>query len=189
MLTELQQKKQTHLFRLIDVDHNGFMEAADWVTIGQRLAEEQGIKKGQPAYDQIQQGIHAIWKDLSKFISSKHPDKATLEEWMKFIEEKVINVDDATYDRYVNRVVDGIFSTLDLNKNGLIDAWEYILFLKCVGVKDGPAHDAFTLLDHNGDGVLDESELIKSVEQFLKSEDADSKGNSLFGPLDSFYHF
>ena len=189
MLTQLQKEKQTHLFRLIDVDHNGFMETKDWITIGERLAEERGITKDDEEYDQIQKAINGIWKDISIFISSKHPNKATLEEWMKFIEEKIIDVDEITYDEYVNQVVKGIFSILDLNKNGVIDAWEYILFLKCFGVKDGPAHDAFTLLDHNGDGVLDEKELIKSVKQFFKSDDSDSKGNSLFGPLDWFYNF
>lgn len=165
------------------------MEAADWITIGERLAKEQGIKPSEPEYNKIQQAVHGIWKDLSPFINSAHPDKATLEEWMTFIEEKVIGVDQKAYDSYVNLIVKGIFAILDLNGNGLIDAWEYILFLKCIGLQDGPAHDAFTLLDHNGDGVLDEEELIKSVEQFFKSDDPDAKGNSLFGPLEGFYHF
>ncbi len=189
MLTALQQKKQTHLFKLIDIDNNGLMEADDWVAIGQRLTTERGIQKGQQEYDRIQQAVQGIWKDLSPFIGAKQADKATPEEWSKFIEEKVISVDDATYAGYVNKVVKGIFTILDVNRNGAIDAWEYILFMKCMGVKDGPAHDAFTVLDNNGNGVLDEEELIKGVEEFFKSDDWHSKGNSLFGPLPEFYHF
>lgn len=165
------------------------MEAADWVAIGKRLTAERGIKKGQKEYTRIQNAVEAIWTDLSPFIGSKQKDKATPEEWCTFIEEKVINVDDVTYSKYVNQVVKGIFSILDVNNNGAIDAWEYILFMKCIGVDDGPAHDAFTILDHNGNGSLDEEELIKGVHDFFRSDDWDSKGNALFGPLKSFYHF
>ena len=165
------------------------MEAEDWEAIGDKIVAERGIRKGQDEYTRIKDAVESIWTQLSTYIDGQHKDKATPEEWCKFIEDKVINVDDATYAEYVNEVVKGIISILDVNNSGAIDAWEYILFMKCVGVKDGPAHDAFTILDHNGNGSLDEQELIKGVHDFFRSDDWDSKGNALFGPLESFYHF
>jgi Ca2+-binding EF-hand superfamily protein len=185
-MTPFQKEKQAHFFRLIDVDDNKFMEMEDFVTIGNRLASERGIKEGSEDYKRIQQAVAGMWEALSPYVSSGDSGKVTLDEWVKFIDDKVIKMDESVFTEYVQLVINGMFEILDHNENHVIDAWEYIQFLKCFGVPDGMAHAAFTTLDWDGNGEIDEHELERNVRNWFKSDDRNVRGNALFGPLDWF---
>ncbi len=185
MLTPLQQQKQIHFFNLIDVDNNGFMEPEDWVEIGKRLSQVRGIATGTENYKIIQETMELVWADLSQYVDGMHPNRASLNEWLEFSDAKIINCDDEWYDNYVNKVVRGVFAIMDEDLSGTIEESEYYQFMSCFGVTESNAKLAFDKMDLNGDATIDESELIQSVQEFLRSDDPNSPGNSLFGPLQS----
>ncbi|MFT6868556.1 MAG: Ca2+-binding EF-hand superfamily protein [Cyclobacteriaceae bacterium] len=183
MLTALQKQKQIHFFNLIDVDHNGFMEPEDWVQIGKRLSKVRNIATGTEDYKRIQEAMEMVWTDLSQYVDGLHPNRANLEEWLKFTDAKVINCDDAWYNSYVNKMVKGVFALMDEDLSGTIEFTEYYQFMSCLGLSEAKARIAFDIMDLNNDATIDESELIKSVQEFLRSDDTKSPGNSLFGSL------
>lgn len=185
MMTELQTQKQTHYFNLVDVDKNGFIEKEDWVKIGDNLAAMRGIEKGTELYDAIQASLDTIWTNLSEHADADADGKVTLDEWLTFEDEKVINCDDDWYDSYVNNIVRGLFTVLDEDQNGVIGKDEYLNLMVSFQVQPSDAIEAFKKLDSDGNGTIDEAELINAVFEFHRSDDPESSGNWLFGPYDS----
>ncbi|MFY0598268.1 MAG: hypothetical protein JXR03_01265 [Cyclobacteriaceae bacterium] len=183
MLTPFQHKKQTHFFNLIDVDSNGYLEPKDWINIGQRLAKLRGTVDGSAEQKEILSAAGKLWEDLSQYIEGESPNRANLEEWLKFVDEKIANAEEAFYDQYVNVVVKGVFAIMDEDKDGVIENREYSEFMHSFGMSESATKVAFSKMDQNGDGTLDESELIKSVGEFFRSDDSVSAGNWLFGPI------
>lgn len=183
MLTSLQKQKQEHFFKLIDVDKNQFLEPEDWTEIGKRLAKARGISEGTAEHESIINTANVLWGDLSQFVEGEEKNRASLGEWINFVDQKIVGIDQELYDQYVSSVVKGIFAIMDEDKNGTIESSEYIEFMSCFGLDESNAKLAFEKMDLNNDGTLDESELVQSVAEFFRSDDSESNGNWLFGPF------
>lgn len=182
MMTDLQTKKQTHYFNLVDIDGNGFIEKEDWEKIGDNLAAMRSIEKGSHTYNALQEGLGTIWSNLSEHADADDDGKISLGEWLSFEDEKVINCDDDWYDSYVNNIVRGLFAVLDEDENGVISQNEYINLMVSFHVSPSDAKEAFEKLDNDGNGTIDEAELIQAVREFHRSDDKGTPGNYLFGP-------
>jgi Ca2+-binding EF-hand superfamily protein len=182
MMTELQTKKQTHYFNLVDIDNNGFIEKEDWEKIGENLAAMRNIEQGSETYKGIQAGLGTIWTNLQEHADVDSDGKVSLEEWLLFEDEKVINCDEEWYDSYVNNIVRGLFAVLDEDQNGVISQVEYINLMVSFHVSPSDARDAFQKLDSDGSGTIDEAELIQAVRDFRRSDKPETPGNWLFGP-------
>lgn len=185
MMTELQKKKQTHYFNLVDIDNNGFIEKDDWKKIGDNLAAMRNIEEGSDLYNGLQEGLGTIWTNLQEHADANSDGKVSLEEWLSFEDEKVINCDEDWYDSYVNNIVRGLFTVLDEDGNGVISQDEYINLMVSFHVSPSDARDAFKKLDSDGSGTIDEAELIQAVRQFHRSDEPGKPGNYLFGPFES----
>ena len=103
MLTTLQTIKQTHYFQLVDIVNNGYIDKSDWVQIGDNLAVVRSIEKGTDAYLGIQAAMDSIWTNLSSHADANSDGKVTLDEWLAFEDEKVINCDDEWYEEFRTR--------------------------------------------------------------------------------------
>jgi Ca2+-binding EF-hand superfamily protein len=181
MLTPLQELKQTRYFRLIDIDKNGFIEQKDWKQIADNLAAMRGIQKGTEIYDALHATLQAVWTELRLYADKNNDHRISLEEWLTFEDEKIINCDDVWYDKFVNGVVLGLFAVLDANLDGVIGLDEYVHLMVSFRVQPIDAVDAFNKLDTNQDGVITRDELLSAVREFHKSNDPDAPGNWLFG--------
>lgn len=185
MLTTLQTIKQTHYFQLVDIDNNGYIDKSDWVQIGDNLAVMRNIEKGSEAYLGIQAAMDSIWTNLSSHADANSDGKVTLDEWLAFEDEKVINCDDEWYEEYVNTIVRGLFAVLDADQNGVIGLEEYVNLMVSFHVQPTDAELAFRKLDVNGNGTIDEEELVNAVFEFHRSDEQDTPGNYLFGPYNN----
>jgi Ca2+-binding EF-hand superfamily protein len=182
MLTPLQELKQTHYFRVIDVDKNGFIEKSDWIKIGDNLAAIRGISKGSKEYITIQSNMDITWNNLREYADRNNDFRVSLDEWLNFEDEKVINCDDEWYDSYVNNTVRSLFDILDENKDGVISVEEYLQLMVSFRVQPSDGVEAFHKLDSNNDGLLSKEELLAAVYDFHRSNLPDANGNWLFGP-------
>lgn len=182
MLTALQKRKQTHYFNLVDVDKNGFIEASDWNAIGQNLAAMRGVEVDSPVYEGISTVIGTIWQNLSQYVDTNRDNRASLEEWLQFEDERVINCDEEWYDAYVNTIVRSVVALFDADGDGVISADEYRNIMVSFNIAPRHAIVAFRKLDINGDGHLSKDEMIQHVRDFHRSDNPDTPGNWLFGP-------
>jgi juvenile hormone diol kinase len=182
MLTPLQEIKQTRYFRLVDIDKNGYIEKNDWVKIGENLAAIRGIPKDSELSNAIMAQMDNIWNNLREYADKNNDFRVSLDEWLSFEDEKVINCDDEWYDSYVNNTVRGLFAILDANQDGVIGPDEYMHLMVSFRVQPSDAAEAFLRLDTNNDGVISMDELINAVREFHRSSEPDTPGNWLFGP-------
>ncbi len=182
MLTPLQELKQTHYFRVIDVDKNGFIEKSDWIKIGDNLAAIRGIEKTSKEYQTIQSNMEIVWSNLREYADRNNDYRVSLDEWLSFEDHKVINCDDAWYDSYVNNTVSSLFDILDENKDGVISVIEYLQLMVSFRVQPSDGVEAFNKLDSNNDGLISKEELLAAVYDFHRSNLPDATGNWLFGP-------
>ena len=72
-------------------------------------------------------------------------------------------------------------SVFDTDHNGYISLNEYLDLFIGLRIEVRFAPMSFAKLDLNQDGQISKNELVKSVEEFLKSNDPSASGNWLFG--------
>ena len=184
MLTEFQRVKQTHYFEMVDADSDGLITASDWAEIGRNLASVRNLKRGTPGHDAVMATMGTIWANLGKYCSDPNRVYVSLDDWLLFEDEKVVNADDVAYDEYVNTIASGVFSLLDTESEGWIGKGEYIDLAMSFWVSPRFAVPCFEKLDTNGDGKINLDEFLGLLLDFHRSNDPNAPGNWFFGPWD-----
>lgn len=185
MLPPLLRAKQIHYFSLVDVDNDGYVTASDWAEIGRNLAALQGLKAYTPPYDGIMAIMGTVWANLSQYSSDPARLTVSLDDWLRFEEERVIYCDDDWYDTYVNTIVRGVFALLDQEGNGWINRSAYVSLMMSFWVDPQAAFYAFDYLDINDTGTIDLETFVEHVLAFHRSLDPECPSNWFFGPWDA----
>lgn len=181
MLTELQEKKQQLFFRLLDFDRDGYISANDFKAIGENLCLMQGIELDTIVFRQIDEASEKLWMDVREYNNDSHIDKCSIDEWLKFADDQIINCDEVWYDNYINAVVNGLFLLFDSDGDGLISDKEFLDIFVSFRVEVRSSVNCFHKLDLNNDGHIAREELVSAVKEFLRSDEVNANGNWLFG--------
>jgi len=182
MLPPLLRAKQTHYFTLVDIDNDGYLTASDWAEIARNLASLRGLKAHTPPYDALMAILGTIWANLSQYATDPTRARVSLDDWLRFEEERVIYCDDDWYDSYVNTIVRGLFAMFDEEARGWISRRDYVDLMMSFWVKPQDAFHAFDYLDIHGDGRLSPEMFINHVLQFHRNMDPNCPSNWFFGP-------
>ena len=178
MLTQLQTEKLTHIFNIIDFDRNGTIEKDDFEAIGENLALIRGFSYESVDFDEVMALAVSIWKNLEKHIDGS---EGTLSDWLTFMDNLFAKGDGLEYMNYVTKFVDTLFSLFDVNNDGVISQSEYIDLFIGLRIEVRFAPKAFKQIDIDDDSIISKDELIKSVNEFMMSDDPEAPGNWLFG--------
>lgn len=181
MLSAFQETKLRLFFNILDTDRNGFVEPADFTSIGENICYILQISPEDPYYDLIFFACNQVWTDLYSYVDTNKDNKASFYEWLRYADEKIINCDKKHYDLYLNKVVDHIFLLFDENRDNYISLQEYINLFMTFRLEIRYSAKAFTKLDLNRDGFISREELYLGVEQFFRSAREEDRGNWLFG--------
>lgn len=181
MLTDLQKKKLTHYFNVLDIDKSGTIEKSDFVNIGENLCVLWGFKENTGPYINCLKRCEDIWVSFRKFINRPEEGSATLEEWLDFADQVIVNGIEELYERHVNKVVNEIFDLFDANRDGMISLDEYIDLFMAYRIEIRFSARAFTKLDLNKDDFISKEEFIIGLREFFRSDDENAAGNWLFG--------
>ena len=183
MLTALQEKKQKLFFSLLDLDRDGYIHADDFKAIGENLCIMQGIELDTIVFRQIDEASEKLWMDIREYNDRNRQDKCSIEEWLEFADDQIVNCDDVWYDNYINAVVNGLFLLFDSDGDGLISDREFLDIFVSFRVEVRSTSSCFRKLDLNNDGHITREELVTAVKEFLRSDDVNANGNWLFGDL------
>ena len=181
MLTEFQKEKLTHYFKLLDYDHNGVIEKADFTAIAENLCILWGFKEGTEQFNKYTHLFGQCWTDFKNLIQHSNPHSATMEEWFTFADIYLVNGEEDFFNRYILKVLSELFDCFDANGDGFISLEEYIDLFMAYHIEVRYSAKSFIRLDLNNDDLLSKVELLTAVEQFFKSDDQESPGNWLFG--------
>lgn len=183
MLHPLQVKKLTHLFSIIDFDHNGYIQKEDFIGIVDNIEIFTGVI-GDHGID-LHQDASLIWRSISSYLSIDDLTYIDLNQWLDFIEHYMYGENQQHIDQNIHRLVGRIRDIFDKDGDSRISKLEFMsIFVSCrVEVRFASA--CFEQIDLNSDGFISINELLKATQDFFKSEEQHACGNQLFGVMGS----
>ncbi len=181
MLTDLQRKKLTHYFNVLDVDSNGTIEQKDFVNIGENLCVLWSFKEGTEEFDACVNRCTKTWISFREFMGKPQDGHAALEEWLEFADHIIVNGREELYEKHVNKIAQEIFDFFDTDKDGFISLDEYIDLFMAYKIDIKFSARSFTKLDRNQDDFISRAELLQGIREFFRSDDENAPGNWLFG--------
>ncbi|GAA3113193.1 EF-hand domain-containing protein [Streptosporangium carneum] len=180
MLTELQKRRFDRLFDLLDADRNGVIDLADY----HRLADVSGgdltHRPGSPDGEPLRVSFTRFWEQAINPLDSGGQGTITREQFTAALGQMVARPEG--FDTALGPAVDAVFDLIDLDGDGQVVRDEYVRALTLFGLTPAAAEQTFARLD-DGDGLLGRAEFWALARDFYLSDDPDSVGNLLFGPL------
>ena len=179
MLTDLQRKKLPNLFNLHDTDRDGRIRQADYDQVAQDLARGRGMAADSPEAQELRSRFATAWDSMSEFADA---DGLSLDGWLAYW-DRVISTD-GMYEKVLSPIGEFVFSMLDRDGSGSVNAQEYIMFYKVMSFEEDEAREVFQQLDSDGSGSLSREEILAMLEQYFLSDDPAAPGNRFFGPYE-----
>ena len=180
MLTDFQKRKIANLFTVHDLNHDGAIERSDYVEYAQRLAAESGVGQGSSKYEELMSRFLGFWEMLRQAADRNHDSRITMREWFALFDQLLSTPDSA---RKMQPIGEAVFSMLDRNGDGNVTLDEYQWLYSSGALDPKLAADSFKRLDTDHDGRISLQELTARLFEFFTSNDPDSPGTWLFGPV------
>lgn len=180
MLTELQTKKWSKLFAAYDTNHDGVISQSDFEQVFRNLAILKHLDRDPILYRQGLIEYIEDWEYLYRDLDKNPDSEVTLQEWLEYADRQLSN---APIEQVTARFSNKLFSILDINENGAVGVNEYKMILAGWQVPEMVAEETFARLDLNADQELSRDEFVTLMAQFLGSDDPESPGNWLLGPI------
>ncbi|MEM7796779.1 MAG: EF-hand domain-containing protein [Cyanobacteria bacterium P01_C01_bin.118] len=177
MLTDIQTRKLTKLFRLYDANNDGVLVQQDFITLATRLLE---LHPGSSHQAQILAHLQQDWSCLCIAADQNCDARITLEEWLDYYDQ-VLN-DIKQYASRVINLVTLLFDAFDEDGDGLISEQEWTSLLSGFNVQPIYASSVFLNLDVNQDGVLNQEEVLTLIHDFFYINEPSAPANFMFGP-------
>jgi len=176
-------QKLTRRFRSFDVNGNGFVERKDFEAATERMAKAFGHRSDTPAYQKLQELTARLWEGLAAFADTDGDGRISESEYKVAFTEKIL-AHPGAFDQAYKPWLDTIMEIVDADGDGRLNSAEYLRWASSMlGVHADHAEDAFRRLDRDEDGFINRDELVESIRDYYFSEDPDSTGNWLLGPL------
>lgn len=175
-MTEIQEQKIAHFFRVLDRNDNGILEEGDFTMVSDGLSDEMGHGKNSAARLTLKVKSYDLFLQILKDMG-KHEASLTMEEWVEFFEKNVL----LKSNNYIHQTSDYLFSLFDQDENGYINRKEYMDMFHAYGLYKANSAKAFDLIDLDGDEQISRQELIKAFVEFFQSSDPEAAGNWIFG--------
>ena len=180
MLTDIQTRKLTKLFRLYDANNDGVLVQQDFTTLAVRLANLRQNLRASSQYPQILAHLQQDWVCLCEAADRNRDARITLEEWLSYY-DRVLN-DIKQYASRVVALLTLLFDAFDQDDDGQISEQEWINLLSLFNVLPIYASSIFLNLDIDQDGALNQDELLNLIHDFFYIDEPSAPANFMFGP-------
>ena len=181
MLSEIRRKKLTHLFNVRDTNQDGYLEKGDYERIAVRLKEMFEWDDDSEIYQLMRRAQVFEWEEIRKLADADHDDKVTLQEFFRAYTAP-------TSAEAIQVVIDDMLNfTLgwfDDDRDGYVQAEEYVELMSIFNVTDEAAREAFRLLDRNKRGKLSGQNLRSHMVEFFLSDDTAATGTHFWGKVE-----
>jgi Ca2+-binding EF-hand superfamily protein len=180
MLTDLQQRKITNLFRVHDLNQDGVLTPMDYEEYSRRIAASRGWPPGSARHNALVARFMRMWEDLDAAADRTEDKRVTLDEWMAYF-DRLLGTQ-GLYEQVGQPIADSVFAMIDGNGDGVITADDYAMLYSAGALDPTLAADAFAKIDVDRDGRVSPAELSRLLGEFFRSN-PNAPGNWLFGPF------
>ncbi len=182
MLSDVQRKKFTYLFKVMDTEKNGNINKNDFLIYVRNYASLYDLNVDSPAYDKLKSSALHWWTKIHDLIDKDKDLEITLQEWLAFqtmYTEELVQRDDT---QHLYSFVITLFDLVDKNSDGAVGLSEYTQFLRAWGIEtDFKA--VFRRLTGPDSDTLTRNDFVNLLWEFYTSSDPDAAGNYIFGPF------
>lgn len=185
MLTEFQTKKLSHLFNILDFDHNGLLQLTDFEGIADNISIFTGMISDKERDMRLRKEAYRIWGIIMEHFGDEDLQYLDLDQWLEFMQVQFFGSDEELIDSNILLIVKRIQEVFDKNSDNQISRLEFMSIFVSFRVEVRFADQCFRSIDSNQDGMISEEELINAAMEFFKSDKTDASGNHLFGDLNS----
>ncbi|WP_422359231.1 EF-hand domain-containing protein [Reichenbachiella sp.] len=186
MLSSTLTQKFTHLFKILDFDHDGLLMQSDFQNLGDNVAIFRCLMPPSEVEDFITKRGQDFWHRLTEFLANQEPSRCNLTNWLKFLEAVAVNEIYGPFEEVAKQMAEDIFYIYDKDHNNFLSKQEYMCFFVSLRVEIKFIDICFKKLDINGDMQLSKEELASALVDFFTSEDTKKPGNLLFGNPESY---
>ena len=180
IFSEIQKRKVHHLFNVLDIDRNGKLQPDDFMNVGRKIIVQLDLDKESRSARLILLKAHRLFVQL--LIDLDNPDmELTLWDWVEFFRSQIESSNSRTLDYYIYRTSRYIFDLFDVNKDKMISREEYSHMLTVYNIPQNTAKVGFEEMDTDNDNFISSDEMISGLKNFFKSNEAEAKGNMIFG--------
>jgi Ca2+-binding EF-hand superfamily protein len=179
MLTDLQRRKMTRLFNVIDNNHSGFIQERDYRRIAQNFARLRGLPPGSEGYNKLQSKFLFVWEYIQKFGDPNRDNSVSLAEFLDYAD----SVLEGNYAAVEGSTGSFLFELIDSDGDGTITRDEFHIFYEGYEIDDAVVDDIFRRLDLDDDSTISADEFAQLGYDFHYSDDPDAPANWFFGPF------
>lgn len=179
MLTDLQRRKMTRLFNVIDNNHSGFIQERDYRRIAQNFARLRGLPPGSEGYNKLQSKFLFVWEYIQKFGDPNRDNSVSLAEFLDYAD----SVLEGNYAAVEGSTGSFLFELIDSDGDGTITLDEFHIFYEGYEIDDAVVDDIFSRLDLDDDSIISADEFAQLGYDFHYSDDPDAPANWFFGPF------
>jgi juvenile hormone diol kinase len=179
MLTDLQQRKLAHTFKLWDANRDGVVEQADYQLLIDRVAAVRGWAPGSAGYQGLQQMYLGSWEAIRAYADTNRDNQVSLAEWMACFADWL--KDPAAFRQMITPMSDAVFGLLDQDGDGTITRDEWDLHARLYNAVPDSTGAIFSRLDADGDGRIPKDEFIAVSLDFFLTDDPQAPANWMFG--------
>jgi Ca2+-binding EF-hand superfamily protein len=180
MVSELRRKKLTKVFNTLDHDGSGVITKQDLELSAQSTAQARGYEAGSAEYQSIyDKSVTKQWNDLTK-MDGDGDGKVTLDEFIAYYDKPA---DDPTLSELITSGGEVLFDVGDSDGDGEISFENFKTMNLLWQSDEAQAEETFRKLDLNGNGSISKQEFLAHVKDFFFSDDPESPGNLILGPV------
>ena len=183
MLSDLQKRKISHQFKMLDLNGDGFLSDADIEMIVNNLAREFQVSPASDTYAALKAVYEGQWKQVQQFADPNQDGRVSLDELLAYW-DATLNTPGAL-DVLVANYSQSYFALFELLDPAgpkscyTAERWGKYFVAHNQPYQDGAA--GIQAIDHDGNGMVDTAEAIRAMREFF-GDDPSAPGNILFGP-------
>ena len=178
MLTNVQRRKLTRMFRYLDGDGDGVLVRGDYDRICAALLRVLEARAGSPEADEIRASYALEWDELQAE-ADRAARPVTLKGWLAYRDAQLSGPD--AFEVMIDPYVGTVFALLDRDADGHITRAEVRRYLGLYGMGEGALEEIFTKIDAHAEGVFSRAKIGQLAREFYFSDDEGAPGSWLLG--------